>query len=156
MGSLQDLVKMLGVFQSAWSVVTLCDKHTHTHPFNGPLSRTNRVSRSQKGKTNLDFTGARDIEWQWDQLDHMQVCTLRQTDNHASTHHSVLYRPDALPAAQPTVSKHTYTHKIVLGHYTGQHVFLQCFDTLDWASRRASSLQKSNYEVAKCGVIYSL
>jgi len=26
------------------------------------------VSRYQKGKTNLDFTGARDSEWQWHQL----------------------------------------------------------------------------------------
>jgi len=34
--------------------------HTHTHPFNGPLSRTTRASRYQKGKTNLDFTEARD------------------------------------------------------------------------------------------------
>ena len=33
--------------------------HTHTHPFNGPLSGTTRVSRYQKGKTNLDFTEAR-------------------------------------------------------------------------------------------------
>jgi len=33
--------------------------HTHTHPFNGPLSRTTRVSRCQRGKTNLDFTEAR-------------------------------------------------------------------------------------------------
>ena len=30
--------------------------HTHTHPFNGPFSRTTRVGRYQKGKTNLDFT----------------------------------------------------------------------------------------------------
>jgi len=59
-----------------------------------------------EGKTNLDFTKARDSEWQWHQLGHMQVCNLLQTDNHASTHHSVFYRPDALPAAQPTVSKH--------------------------------------------------
>jgi len=29
---------------------------THTHSFNGPLSRTTRVSRYQKGKTSLDFT----------------------------------------------------------------------------------------------------
>jgi len=80
--------------------------HTHTHTFNDPLSGTTRVSRYQKGKTNLDFTGARDGEWQWNQPDHMQVCTLLQRDNHASTHHSVFYRPDALPAAQPTVSVH--------------------------------------------------
>ena len=38
-----------------------------------------------KGKTNLDFTEARDSEWQWNQLSHMQVCILLQTDNHAST-----------------------------------------------------------------------
>ena len=60
-------------------------KHTHTHPFNGPLSRTTQVGRYQKGKTNLDFTTARDSEWQWHQLGQMQVCTSLQTDNHAST-----------------------------------------------------------------------
>jgi len=43
------------------------------------------VSRYQKGKTNLDFTEARDSEWQWHQLGHMQVCTLLQTDKHANT-----------------------------------------------------------------------
>jgi len=43
------------------------------------------VSQYQKGKTNLDFTEARESEWQWHQLDHMQVCTSLQTDNHAST-----------------------------------------------------------------------
>jgi len=59
--------------------------HTHTHPFNGPFSKTTRVSRYQKGKTNLDFTEARDSGWQWHQLGHMQVCISLQTDNHAST-----------------------------------------------------------------------
>jgi len=54
-------------------------------PFNGLFSRTTWVSRYQKGKTNLDITGARDSEWQWHQLSHMQVCTSLQTDNHAST-----------------------------------------------------------------------
>ena len=79
---------------------------THTHTFNGPYSGTTRVSRYQKGKTNLDFTEARNSEWQWHQLGHMQVCTSLQTDNHATPHHSVFYRPDALPATQPTASKH--------------------------------------------------
>jgi len=55
------------------------------HPLNGSLSGTTQVSRYQKGKSNLDFTGARDSEWQWHQLEHMQVCTSLQTDNHAST-----------------------------------------------------------------------
>jgi len=49
------------------------------------LSGTTQVSRYQKGKTNLDFTGARDSERQWYQLGHMQVCTSLKTDNHAST-----------------------------------------------------------------------
>jgi len=34
----------------------------------------------------------------------MQVCTSLQTDNHASTPPLSFYRPDALPAAQPTAS----------------------------------------------------
>jgi len=57
----------------------------HPHPLNGPLSGTTQVSRYQKGKTNLYFTGARDSEWQWHQLGHMQVRTSLQTDNNAST-----------------------------------------------------------------------
>ena len=60
--------------------------HKHTHPFNGPFSGTTWVSRYQKGKTNLDVTKARDSEWQWHQLGHMQVCTSLQRDNHASNH----------------------------------------------------------------------
>jgi len=36
--------------------------HTHTHPFNGPFSGTTQVSQYQEGKTNLDFTEARDSE----------------------------------------------------------------------------------------------
>jgi len=43
-------------------------------------------------KTSLDFTQASDSEW--------------QSDNHASTQPLSFYRPDALPAAQPTASKH--------------------------------------------------
>jgi len=61
--------------------VPITHTHTHTHPFNGPLSGSIRVSRYQKGETNLDFTEARDSEWQWHQLGHMQVCN----SFHAST-----------------------------------------------------------------------
>jgi len=78
---------------------------THTHPFNGLFSGTTRVGRYQKGKTNLDFTEARDSEWQWHQLGYMQVCTSLQTDSHTN-YHSVFYRPDALPVAKPTASMH--------------------------------------------------
>ena len=57
----------------------------YIHPLNVPLSGTTQVSWYQKGKTNLDFTGARDSEWQWHQLGHIQVCISLKTDNHAST-----------------------------------------------------------------------
>jgi len=47
----------------ATSTVPACTHaHTHTHTFNGPFSGTTRVSRYQIGKTNLDFTEARDSE----------------------------------------------------------------------------------------------
>jgi len=58
--------------------------HARTHPFNGPFSGATRVSRYQKGN-NLNFTEARDSEWHWHQLGHIQVCTSLQTDNHTST-----------------------------------------------------------------------
>jgi len=80
-------------------------EYEHTRAFNGPLSGTTQVSRHQKGKTNLDITEARDSEWQWHQLGHMQVCTSLQIGNHASIPPLSFYRPDALPAAQPTASK---------------------------------------------------
>ena len=83
---------------------------THSHPFNGRLSRTTQVSQYQGVKTSLDWTEARDNERQWHQLGHMQVCTLLQTDNHASTPPLSFYQPNALPAAQPTASKH-WRHK---------------------------------------------
>jgi len=57
----------------------------HMHTFNGPFSRTTQVSQYQKSKTNPAFTEARGSAWQWHQLDHMQLCTSLQTDNHAST-----------------------------------------------------------------------
>jgi len=61
------------------------EHNTHTHPFNGPSSGATWVSRYQKGRTSLDFTEARNSEWQWRQLGHMQVSTSLQTDNNAST-----------------------------------------------------------------------
>jgi len=77
--------------------------YTHTHPFNGPLSRTTRVGRYQKDKTNLDFTKARDSEWQWNPLGYIQVCTLLQTDNHASTP-PLSFLQAGCPSCRPTNS----------------------------------------------------
>jgi len=70
------------------------------------MSGTNRVSQYQKGKTNLDFTEARDSEWQWHQLGIRKSAPRSRQITMPTPHHSVFYRPDALPAAQPTASKH--------------------------------------------------
>jgi len=61
------------------------------------------VSQYQKGKTNLDFTEARDSEWQWHQLRYMQVCTLLQTDNHACTS-PISFLQAGCPSCCPTNS----------------------------------------------------
>jgi len=61
------------------------------------------VSRYQKGKTNLDFTEARDSEWQWLQLGHVQVCTSLQTGNHASTP-PLSFLQAGCPSCRPTNS----------------------------------------------------
>jgi len=59
------------------------------------------VSRYQKGKTNLDFTGARDSEWQWHQLGHKQVSTLLQADTMPAPHH---FLQAGCPSCRPTNS----------------------------------------------------
>ena len=82
----------------------------HTHTFNGPLSGTTRVSRYQKGKTNLDFTEARDSEW----LGRVQVCTSLQTDNHASTP-PLWFFTDRMPFLPPNQQRQS-TEAIAVGH----------------------------------------
>jgi len=83
--------------------MSLLSTSTHTHPLNGPLSKTTRVSQYQKSKTNLDFTEARDNEWQWHQLGHMQVCISLQTDNHATTP-PLSFLQAGCPSCRPTNS----------------------------------------------------
>ena len=89
-------------FDCSWTAVVFLyrshsvDTHTHTLPFNGPLSGTTWVSWCQKGKTSLDFTEARDSKWQRHQLGHMQVCTLLQIDNHAM----LVWRQEGHPACK--------------------------------------------------------
>ena len=89
-------------------------KHTTTttllDPFNGLSSTTTWVSRYQNGNTSLDLQQARDggvmgcrgISW--------TICKQSAPRSRQITtptpHHSIIYRPDALPDAQPTASKH--------------------------------------------------
>ena len=91
--------------------------HTHTHTFSGPFSGTTRVSQYQRGKTNLDFTDARDSEWQWHQLGHMQVCTSLLTDNHTSTP-PLSFLQAGCPSCRPTNSVKALKAIHSAGHYS--------------------------------------
>jgi len=100
-----------------WNSAAHTHTHAHTHartqPFYSPLGfcpglpRWAGTRKVKPGRLNESgFAGARDGEWQWHQLGHMQICTLTQTHNQSSIPPLSFYRPDALPAAQPTASKH--------------------------------------------------
>jgi len=107
--------------------------------FNGPLSGTTLVSRYQTGKTNLDFTEARNSEWQWHQLGHMQLCTSLQTDNHASTPPLKFFTGRMLflpPNQQRQSTEGTQCLKTVKSNMphlnTCWHLHVLCFYILDW------------------------
>ena len=57
---------------------------------------------------------------QWYQVDHMQtICTSLTVP---TPHHSIFYRPDALPDAQPTVAKHwRHNTHLLRENYCRQH-----------------------------------
>ena len=74
----QRAITWVCVWHSYFSKIVSYSQYVHL--FNGPFSGTTRVSQYQKGKTNLDFAEARDSEWQWHQLGHVQVCTSLQTE----------------------------------------------------------------------------
>ena len=102
-------------------------QHTHTHPFNGPLSGTTQVSQYQKGETNLDFTEARDSEWHWHQLGNMQVCTSLQTDNHTSIPTAQFFLQAGCPSCCPTNSvkalKANATYSVDFNHWLTELVY---------------------------------
>ena len=77
--------------------------HTHALAFNGPFSRTARVSRYQPIWILLkqETVSGSGISW--------AICKSAPHSRQITTpapHLSVFYTPDTLPAAQPTASKH--------------------------------------------------
>jgi len=81
------------------------------------------VSWYQKGKTNLDFTEARDSEWQWQQLGHMQVCTLLQTDAMPAPYRSVFYFFTGRMPFMPPNQQCQSTEGILIMNLTGTSIF---------------------------------
>jgi len=86
------------------------------------------VSQYQKGKTNLDFTEARDSEWQWHQLDYMQVCISLQTDNHASTS-PLSFLQAGCPSCCPTNSVKALKANLLVQECIGFCLFSQCISS---------------------------
>jgi len=107
--------------------ITVSYTHTHTHPFNSPFSGTTQVSRYQKDGTNLDFTEARDSEWQWHQLGQMQVCTLLQTDNHTSIP-PLSFLQAGCPSCRPTNSVKALKGTTVMNLLLCQHMAVRCYE----------------------------
>ena len=106
------------------------------------------MSRYQKGKTSLDFTGARDSEWQWHQLGRMQVCISLQTDNHASTPPLSFLQAEC-PSCSPTNSvkalkPHTPlppkkdTREIIAAGFSAVRCRPACCHTKDIAARKGT------------------
>ena len=81
--------------------------HTHTHPFNGPFSGTTQVGRYQKGYKPIwillkhETVSGSGISWAM-----CKSAPRYKQITMPAPQHSIFYRPDALPAAQPTASKH--------------------------------------------------
>ena len=82
-------------------------QYTRKHTFNGLFSRSTQVSHYQKVKPirislKQETVSGSGISWaiRFKSAPHSRQTTM------PAPHHSGFYRPDALPAAQPTTSKH--------------------------------------------------
>ena len=80
--------------------------HTHTHTFNGPFLGLPRWAGTRKVKPIWILLKQQTVSgsgFSW------AICKSAPRSiqiTMPATHHSFFYRPDALPAAQPTASKH--------------------------------------------------
>jgi len=78
------MILQIDTFDEFYSILHLeaeCSKSLLTLVAdNNSNNKTHLTALCQSG-----FTGARDSEWKWHQLSHMQICTSPETDNHAST-----------------------------------------------------------------------
>jgi len=73
------------------------------------------VSQYQKDETSLDFTEARDNEWQWHQLDNMQtICTLLQTDNHTASIPPLSFFTGRMPFLLPSQQRQSTEGNLLL------------------------------------------
>ena len=111
-----------------WALVT------HA-PIYFPLSGTTRVSRYQKGKNSLDFTEARDSEWQWHQLGHCKSAPRSRQITTPTPHHSVFLQAGC-PSCRPTNSVSTE------GKFCQVSVYKICATEGQWVEHLVSPLMR--------------
>ena len=80
--------------------------HTHTHPFNSPLSGTTWLTSTSKVKPIWILLKQETVSGSGNCWAICKSAPRSSQKTMPVPHHSVFCRPDALPAAQPTVSKH--------------------------------------------------
>jgi len=91
---------------SAVVVIITQQQQQQQHPFNGPLSVTTLVSQYQKGKTNMDLLEQEIVSGSGSSWAIRKLAFCPRQITMPAPHHLVFYRPNALPATQPTASKH--------------------------------------------------
>ena len=95
--------------QKSWYYMDYFDNNYHntdTHPFNGPFSGTTQVSRYQKGKLIWILLKQGTVSGSGVSRAICKSAPRSKQITTPASHHSVFYRPDDLPAVQPTSSKH--------------------------------------------------
>ena len=111
--SLQTCAVRLCQHSTAWATTdhhqprSQLDPRTHAHAC-GPLSRITWVSRYQKGKTNPDFTEARDSEWRQstEGTEQVKACVVLTCTNGVSPNHL----PLIVASDRPWTTLSTRTH----------------------------------------------
>jgi len=114
--------------------------HTHTHLFNGPFPGLPRWAGTRKVKPvwillKQETVSGSGISW--------AICNSaprsRQITMPATHHSKFFYRPDALPAAQPTASKHwRHNSSMNMTHMTRQSTEGKEETQLQWKTNRKS------------------
>jgi len=85
-----SLLILCCLYRAASGIALICTMWQNTNHFCQTANITHTLFTALQTVqdypiTNLDFTEARDSEWQCHQLGYMQICTSLQTDNHTNT-----------------------------------------------------------------------
>jgi len=126
--------------------------HTHTYPFNGPFSGLPGWAGTRKVKAiwislKQDTVSGSGISW--------AICKSASRSRQITMplpHHSVFYRPDALPATQPTASKH-WRHCGIYMLWVANSITCYCCSLQGNIHTLYSSCPRTNSLWARCDFV---